>query len=76
MSRLIQATAHFGVMKSTENQEEPIITVSPEPFSGPAFDDYRWYRVSVRLPVQPDVAGAMTTGEPEEIKEDPRGEQG
>ena len=53
--RTIEATAYFGIMKVTINNEEPLVTVSPEPFSGSAFDDYVWHRVMVKLPIQPDV---------------------
>lgn len=61
MSRTIPAVAYFGVMKSTINDEEPIITVSPAPFSGDVFDMYVWYRVEAMLPIQPDVIGSQAS---------------
>jgi hypothetical protein len=64
-------------MKVTINNENPLVTVSPEPFSGKAFDGYVWHRVVVKLPIQPDVIEARgSTGQSifqpaEEVTENP-----
>jgi len=72
--RQIEASAYFGIMRSTINNEEPLVTVTERPFSGKAFDDYIWFRVSVELPIQPDVGQHRAKdGELEEITEHPDG---
>jgi len=72
MRRTMKAVAYFGIAKATVNNEKPLVTVSEQPFSGPAFDSYIWYRASVELPISPDViALCEKDGSLEEITEHP-----
>jgi len=53
--REIKASAYFGISRGTLNNEKPFVTVNESPFSGPAFDDYVWFKTNVMLPINDQV---------------------
>lgn len=52
--RVIRVPVCVGVMKSTLNNEMPLFTVQPEPYSS-GFDDYLWFRAEMPIRIQQDV---------------------
>lgn len=59
--RSIDVPVYVGVMKGTENNETPNVTVIHEPFNPPHFDNYTWWRSTVRIRIQDDVTETSAT---------------
>lgn len=67
--RTIFVPVFVGIMRSTENSEQPITVVQNEPFtSGNSFDDYRWFRAEMPIRIQDAVTEHRLTA-PEEVTE-------
>jgi hypothetical protein len=69
--RRLDVPVYVGVMKSTLNQEEPLLQVSDQPFSPPAFDDYLWFRAEVAVRIQPAIRETEISSQVEEVSEPP-----
>lgn len=63
--RTIKVPVCIGVMKSTENSEDPITCLANEPY-GSGGDGYHWYRTTVSIPIQSDVVEVHSDG-PEKV---------
>ncbi len=75
--RRIDVPVFVGVMKSTENSENPILVVQNEPFStGNSFDSYRWFRAEVAIRIQDAVAETEVVSQVEEVIDDSRTRMG
>lgn len=54
--RTIKVPVYLALMKGTESQEDPIVTVTGAPYtSGVGFESYHWYRTELSLPIQESV---------------------
>ncbi len=64
--RVLEKDAYLGIMRCTENSPDPIVVISERPYTGKPFDDYRWFRTTIRARYEPDVTETDNTG-PHEV---------
>ena len=70
--RILERDAYLGIMRSTENTPEPLTVIAERPYTGEAFDDYRWFRTTILARYECDIVETDNTG-PHEVTSDSEG---